>query len=278
MRYLILGSSGQIGHSLVQWCGQNSITYLEFDFVRGREDDLRIEHNKRLKAALEDADFVMFLAYDVGGSRYLKGKQAQFAFISNNVRLMEYTFCALKLAQKPFIFVSSQMANLSFSPYGALKAVGEHYTRSLGGIVVKLWNVYGVETDLAKSHVITDFIHKAKDTGVIDMITDGTESRQFLHAEDCSRCLITLSENYDVIPRDKELHIASGQWHTVLEVAEIVAGLFPGTKIQPSAAKDEVQKDSRIDPDKFILNYWEPKIQLVDGINRVVQEMKVEEG
>jgi nucleoside-diphosphate-sugar epimerase len=165
------------------------------------------------------------------------------------------------------------MANLSFSPYGALKAVGEHYTRALGGIVVKLWNVYGVETDFEKSHVITDFIHKANDTKCIDMITDGTESRQFLHAEDCSRCLITLAEQYKSIPRDKELHIASGQWHTIMEVAEIVAGLFPGTKILPAETKDEVQKDARIDPDPYIKEYWKPKIGLEDGVMRVAREM-----
>ena len=165
------------------------------------------------------------------------------------------------------------MANLSFSPYGALKALGEHYTRALSGIVVKLWNVYGVETDMEKSHVITDFIHKANNTKCIDMITDGTESRQFLHAEDCSRCLLTLAEQYDAIPRHEELHIASGNWHTILDVAEIVADLFPGTNIQPAAAKDEIQKDSLIDPVPFIRNYWEPRINLEQGITRVAKDM-----
>ena len=276
MKYLILGSSGQIGHSLIQWCDQNALSYIEFDLVRDSAEDLRTEDNDRLKTAVADADFVMFLAYDVGGSRYLKGKQDQFEFISNNARLMEYTFCVLKESKKPFIFVSSQMANLSFSPYGALKAVGEHYARALGGIVVKLWNVYGIETDMEKSHVITDFIRKASETGVIDMITDGTESRQFLHAEDCSRCLITLAEQYGSIPRDKELHIASGEWHTILEVAEIISGLFPGTKIQPADCKDDVQKNSLIDPDPYIRGIWDPKISLKTGIEQIKKDKEVE--
>ena len=103
--------------------------------------------------------------------------------------------------------------------------------------------------------------------------TDGTESNQFLHAEDCSRCLLALAEHYDAIPRDEELHIASGNWHTILDVAEIVADLFPGTKIQPAAAKDEIQKDSRIDPVPFIQNYWEPGINLEQGITRVAKDM-----
>ena len=273
MKYLILGSSGQIGTALTQWCDNNEIAYEGFDIARAQEEDLRVEQNPRLLEALSDADFVMFLAYDVGGSRYLSGKQNQLEFISNNARLMEYTFQAIHDSGKPFIFISSQMANLSFSPYGALKVVGEHYTRALGGIIVKLWNVYGVETDMEKSHVITDFIHKAKDTRCIDMITDGTESRQFLHAEDCSRCLLTLAEQYESIPRDQELHIASGSWNTILEVAQLVAALFPGTAIQPAEAKDEVQQDARIDPDPFIQKYWTPTIQLEAGIHRVAKDM-----
>ena len=276
MKYLILGSSGQIGTALTQWCSNNSISFTEFDIVRDSADDLRIENNERLNKELADSDFVMFLAYDVGGSRYLKGRQNQFEFISNNARLMEYTFRALKDTNKPFIFVSSQMANLSFSPYGSLKAVGEHYARALGGIIVKLWNVYGIETDMEKSHVITDFIRKARDTGVIDMITDGTESRQFLHAEDCSRCLLTLAEQYNTIPRDKELHIASGEWHTILEVAEIISGLFPGTKIQPADCKDDVQKNSLINPDPYIREIWDPIIPLKTGIERVRKDMELE--
>lgn len=273
MKYLILGSSGQIGHSLTQWCDKNALPYIEFDLVRDIAEDLRIESNPKLQSAMDAADFVIFLAYDVGGSRYLRGKQDKFEFISNNARIMEYTFRELKDSGKPFIFVSSQMANLSFSPYGSLKAVGEHYARALGGIVVKLWNVYGVETDKEKSHVITDFIHKANATKCIDMITDGTESRQFLHAEDCCRCLITLAQQYDEIPRDRELHIASGQWHTILEVAEIIADLFPGTEVKPAAAKDEVQMNSLMNPDLYIREYWDPKITISEGITRVSEEL-----
>ena len=43
----------------------------------------------------------------------------------------------------------------------------------------------------------------------------------------------------------------------------------------PAAAKDEVQKDARINPDSFIQNYWEPKINLGKGIKRVVREMNM---
>jgi hypothetical protein len=42
------------------------------------------------------------------------------------------------------------MAEMSYSSYGMLKALGEKITRDLGGLVVKFWNVYGLRTDPKK--------------------------------------------------------------------------------------------------------------------------------
>ena len=75
--------------------------------------------------------FVFFLAFDVGGSRYLKKYQHTFDFINNNTHLMAQAFDALNKYNKPFVFASSQMSNMSYSPYGVLKRVGELYTKSL---------------------------------------------------------------------------------------------------------------------------------------------------
>ena len=136
------------------------------------------------------------------------------------------------------------MSNMGYSPYGQLKALGELYTRILNGLVVKFWNVYGVEHDLEKSHVVTDFILKARQNKLIDMMTDGTEQRQFLYAQDCSECLLTLSKQYHDVPRDQELHITNFKWQSVLDVAHIIATLYPGTQVKPAKSVDEVQKDN----------------------------------
>ena len=50
---------------------------------------------------------------------------------------------------KNLCIASSQMSNMSYS-HGTLKRVGELYTESLGGLVVKFWNVYGIEKDHIK--------------------------------------------------------------------------------------------------------------------------------
>lgn len=269
MKYLVLGSSGQVGLALANYIENSSDEVIHFDLVNDSSQDLRIADNPWLFEKMEEADFVFFLAFDVGGSRYLKEYQNTFDFVSNNIRLMENTFSLLNKTKKPFIFASSQMSNMSYSPYGQLKGIGELYSKILGGLIVKFWNVYGLERDLEKSHVITDFLLKAKNSGVIDMMTNGKEERQFLYADDCSECLIKLSKEYKNIERDKDLHITSFKWSSVSEIAQIVSDLYPGSRVCPSSSLDEVQKNKRNEPDSYILNFWQPKTSLEKGIKSV---------
>jgi nucleoside-diphosphate-sugar epimerase len=273
MKQLILGSSGQIGMALSAYYKARGDEVLTFDIENDAREDLRQPGNVLLLERMRQADFVHFLAFDVGGSRYLKTYQHTQEFLSNNARLMDATFAMLKETGKPFIFASSQMSNMSYSPYGVLKALGEAYTRSLGGLVVKFWNVYGIEHDQNKSHVITDFIKSARSKKRIDMMTDGTEVRQFLHADDCSECLDILSRRYTEVPRDMNLHITSFKWHSILDVAKVIADLYPGTAVHPAKHVDEVQRDARNEPDDSVLRFWRPKIGLADGIKNVNRGM-----
>lgn len=269
MKYLVLGSSGQIGVPLTNYIRRMGHEALEFDLVNGPEQDLRIPNNPLLIQYMEQADFVFFLAFDVGGSRYLKTYQHSWEFVDNNVKLMDNTFSLLKKTKKPFLFASSQMSNMTYSPYGQLKALGELYARVLNSLVIRFWNVYGVEHDFEKSHVITDFILAARQHQAIPMLTDGSELRQFLYADDCSECLLNLAERYAEIPRTQELHVTNFKWNSVMDVAKVVADLYPGTEIKPAALKDDIQKDKRNEPDPFILNYWSPKTELAEGIRLV---------
>ena len=127
-------------------------------------------------------------------------------------------------------------------------------------------------------HVITDFIRKGFETGVIDMMTDGTEAREFLYAEDCCEALETVMGNYDRLNSDDELHITTGSHTTILEIAEIIKRLFSNigkdVVIQPAESKDEVQKDARNVPDPYIQKFWKSKTSVKEGITKVFEEMK----
>jgi nucleoside-diphosphate-sugar epimerase len=279
MKITVLGSGGQIGAYLTEYLRGKGHMVHEFDVVNGPEEDMTIIPNPLLEERIADSDFVFFLAFDVGGSRYLKKYQHTFQFIDNNGRLMVNAFGLLKKYNKRFIFASSQMSNMSYSPYGVLKNVGELYTKSLNGLIVKFWNVYGIEKDHEKSHVITDFIRKGFETGIIDMLTDGQEEREFLYAEDCCEALETIMENYNDFTSEDNLHITSFHSTKIIDIASMICGQFGlmgnyDVKIQPSEEKDSVQLDKRNRPDTYLTKWWIPKTNIDKGIAKVFDAMK----
>jgi len=278
MRITVLGSSGQIGAYLSEYLSRKGHIVREFDIVNGIHQDMTHIPNTYLRNAIMESDFVFFLAFDVGGSRYLKKYQHTFDFVNNNTRLMANAFGLLEQYDKPFIFASSQMSNMSYSPYGTLKRLGELYTESLGGLVVKFWNVYGIEKDHKKAHVITDFIRKGFEDGDFEMLTDGEESRQFLYAEDCCEGLEAVMKNYDEFYANDPLHITNFDYTTIREVAIIIENEFrmigKPVNIIPGKASDTVQLDKRNEADPFIRKYWSPKTDLVTGISKVFESMR----
>ena len=278
MRITVLGSSGQIGAYLSEYLSRKGHIVREFDIVNGIHQDMTHIPNTYLRNAIMESDFVFFLAFDVGGSRYLKKYQHTFDFVNNNTRLMANAFGLLGQYDKPFIFASSQMSNMSYSPYGTLKRLGELYTESLGGLVVKFWNVYGIEKDHKKAHVITDFIRKGFEDGDFEMLTDGEEVRQFLYAEDCCEGLEAVMKNYDEFYANDPLHITNFDYTTIREVAIIIENEFrligKPVNIIPGKASDTVQLDKRNEADPFIKKYWYPKTDLETGISKVFASMK----
>ena len=279
MKITILGSSGQIGAYLSEYLKNKGHDVTDVDIVNGPEFDLRVTPNTVVEKAIESADFVFFLAFDVGGSRYLKKYQHTFEFINNNTRMMANTFRLLERYNKRFVFASSQMSNMSYSPYGVMKRVGELHTTSLKGLTVKFWNVYGVEKDHEKAHVITDFIRRGFEEGEFEMLTDGTEERQFLYAEDCCEALETVMNNYTDFKPEDPLHITSFRSSTIREIANIIQGQFHligkyDVKIKPGLAKDSVQMDKRNEANSYIMGWWLPKTGIDKGIAKVFEAMK----
>tara|TARA_B100002019_G_scaffold223073_1_gene195962 strand:- start:252 stop:1100 length:849 start_codon:yes stop_codon:yes gene_type:complete len=280
MKITILGSSGQIGSYLTEYLRKKDYEVFEFDIVNGEYQDMTHIPNTYLRNAIMNSDFVFFLSFDVGGSHYLKKYQHTFNFIDNNARMMVNVFGLIEQYEKPFVFASSQMSSMSYSPYGVLKRVGELYTKSLQGLIVKFWNVYGIERDMEKAHVITDFIHKGFKTGKIDMMTDGKEQREFLYAEDCCEAMETILQNYNSFSSDDELHITTGASTSILEIAQHIQVLFKKINLEidivPNKSKDEVQKDARNVSDPYIKKWWTPKTNIADGLSKVFDQIKLE--
>ena len=279
MDIVILGSAGQIGAYLKDYLTKKGHEVTGVDIVEGIQNDLRVTPNAYIENIIKEADFVFFLAFDVGGSHYLKKYQHTFQFINNNTRMMANTFHLLEKYSKRFVFASSQMSNMSYSPYGVMKRVGELHTVALKGLTVQFWNVYGIENDMEKAHVITDFIRRGFEEGEFEMMTDGIEERQFLYAEDCCEALEVVMDNYVDFKPEDPLHITSFESTSIKDVATIVQDCFNrihknNVKINPGLAKDSVQMNKRNEADKHITSWWHPKTSIEDGISKVFAAMQ----
>ena len=283
MRFAVLGSDGQIGIPLCNHLMSRGHEVLAVDIKRdAHTHDLRkYPHSENSGMswpdAIERSDFVFFLAYDVGGAPYLQKHQHTAQFLENNMKIMLNVFSVLEREKKPFIFASSQMSNMVNSPYGVSKLLGESYTRSLGGVFVKLWNIYGPENEPEKFHVITDMILSARDQRVISLMTTGQEERQFLSADDCATCLLTLAESYSSLARDKSYHITSFEWVKVIDVANMIRKCMSDSSLVSAPISlycqntlDVTHGGIKNEPDPHILKYyWRPSVSLEDGIRKM---------
>jgi nucleoside-diphosphate-sugar epimerase len=269
LKILVLGSEGQIGKPVCKYLEQMGHKVIRYDLKRSSAEDLRVYDTALQKEIFKNCDFVYYFASDVGGAKYLEDNQNSFRFIEDNILIMHNTFRLLKKYKKPFIFTSSQMAQQCHSTYGNLKLIGEKLSRSLGGMYVRLWNVYGEEESNEKSHVITDFLYQAKNNGEIKCRTNGEEERQFLHAEDLAKALVILTEKYNEIDKSSNIDISSFEWVKIKEIAYICCEITD-TYYELSEEMDNNQKNYKNEPNKKILEFWQPKINIKEGITKLL--------
>ena len=273
-KILILGSRGQIGSHLLKFLKKKNYKVYGFDIENNKSEDLRINNNRKFISYIKDTDFVFFLAFDVGGSVYLKKYQNSYNFLMNNISIMKNTFELLHKEKKKFIFATSQMSNMIYSSYGVLKRIGEDMTKSLGGISVRFWNVYGIEENLEKSHVITDFITKALNKKKIFMLTNGNEERDFLYADDCCRGLEILMKKHNTFKNKRIIDLPYGEYTKIIRVAEIIKNLFKkkgiDIKVIRGKKNDQLQKNKKNIPNTYLKKYWKPKFSLEQGIEEVL--------
>ncbi len=255
---LVLGSDGFVGRPFCEHLERLGEKVVRFDIKRGGHEDARC-----IRLPLAGIDRVYFLAWEVGGSKFLYRDDAQFLQLDWNLHLLLNVMPQLRETGMPFLFVSSQLAEEHDTVYGVTKRLGEVWTRLLNGVRVRLWNVYGgYEDPTERSHVAADFVHQALSTGRIEMMTTGEEVRQFIHVDDVCRAFhAALSRNLQDV-----YDVTSAEWVSVRDLAQIIADLT-GACVVPGTRVGSTPRTPVVGP----IPGWEPTLSLREGLARMVE-------
>lgn len=258
MKDVVLGGDGLIGSVLCGLLRERGHRVASLDLRSG--SDLR-----QLQAeSLQGFDRVWFLAWDVGGAKYLAAAEAQHACFKANCELAARVFDALALTHTPFLFVTSQLAGQPHA-YGLTKRVAEQWTRTLGGKLARLWNVYGWERPDLRSHFVPDLVLAGLRDGAVRCQTDGRERRRLLYKSDCAEALLALFEG----PQG-EADIAGADWLTVGDVAREIGRQLEVPVRLGEAAGSEAMVEPRVWPEG-----WRPRVSLDAGVAAVIRDARV---
>jgi len=258
---LVLGSGGLIGRHLA--------AQLAVDGYRVAHVYNRTHIDLRVPGALDRFNassiaYVFFLACEVGGSKYIAAgaHDTQIDILRSNLRIYETVFPWLRERRVPFLFASSCLA-VEDTPYGAVKRLGEQWTRQLQhlGRFVRFWNVYGPEPLSAKSHVVPDWARQCAANGTIRAWAHPHEARQFVHAADVARALILVMQHHATMPM--RIDVSSGAWVTLQQLADrMCPAVFDPPSTEPRPRYTPVRKG-------LLYQLWRRHMPLRTGIESV---------
>ena len=257
MRELVLGGEGLIGSELVEMLDGRGHEAISLDIKSGC--DLRNAGAE----PFENCDRVWFLAWDTGGAKYIGAPDKQHQMFKHNCELSSRVFDILSRTKKPFLFVTSQLAGQP-NAYGMTKLMAERWAGQLGGKIARLWNTYGWESPDARSHVITDCVLSALETGTIRLMTNGRERRRFIYKSDCVAALVRIFDG-----QLDYADIAGGEWLTIRQVAEEVSSQLGAIVEMGTSDGEELIVDPMNPPPD-----WTPAVSFADGVAKVIADAR----
>lgn len=141
--------------------------------------------------------------------------------------------------------------------------------------IVRIFNTYGPRMNEADGRVVSNFITQALRNNDITIYGDGSQTRSFQYVDDLIEGMIRMMATEDCTKGP--INLGNPGEFSILELAEKVIKLTNSkSKIVflPLPADDPIQRKPVIDKAKLLLEGWEPKIKLEEGLVKTIDYFK----
>ena len=141
--------------------------------------------------------------------------------------------------------------------------------------IVRIFNTYGPRMHPNDGRVVSNFIVQALTNKDITIYGDGSQSRSFQYIDDLLEGIIRMMNTGD--EHIGPVNIGNPREFTILELAEKIISITKSkSKISylPLPTDDPTQRKPDISKARDLLNGWDPKIPLEEGLIKTIRYFK----
>ena len=152
--------------------------------------------------------------------------------------------------------------------YGEAMTMAYHGQQGVDTAIARIFNTYGPRMRPNDGRAVPTFVRQALEGKPLTVFGDGTQTRSFCYVDDLIRGLVALAESEEHLP----VNLGNPREFTLNELAETVLRIT-GSKseiVHEALPIDDPQvRQPDITRAKQLLG-WEPKIQLEEGLRRML--------
>jgi UDP-glucuronate decarboxylase len=153
--------------------------------------------------------------------------------------------------------------------------VNYHLQNNVKIKIIRIFNTYGPRMHPNDGRVVSNFIVQALQGKDITVFGDGSQTRSFQFVSDLVEGMIRMMKTGDDVTGP--VNIGNPGEYTILELAEKVIKLT-GSKskliFMPLPQDDPTQRQPDITLAKKVLDNWEPKVPLEEGLTKTIEYFK----